>query len=190
MNPTTRRRFLYAGCGTIALPLAGCLGTEDVLSTRNADDPTEYEIVQYSTALAAPDWREHNDRAGHLDVFASAAAAEVLLESDRLADERRGGVESFIAATDFEETVLLYIASVGPNTCYNRIEVRELERIDATLAGEMAAADTSEPGGGCGGAVTHPSALVRPEVTDRAERVEITIIDGWGGRETITRSIE
>lgn len=185
MDRTSRRRFLRTGCGAGTFAVAGCLGGP----TNAAGDPDTYEIVQYATALGRPEWRE-GERAGYLDAFTSEDGARNALEFGELPDDRREEVEAFVAGTEFEETVLLYVASVGPDTCHDAIEVRELAMEAATLTGEAAAVDTSDGDVDCGAAETHPSALIRPEFDERPERVEMRVVDGWDGRETIERVVE
>lgn len=189
MDPTSRRRLLRSGCGVAALGVAGCLGGRGVLSTGEAVDSDGYEIVQYSTALGLPEWREEG-RAGSLDVFASEDDVRESLELEELSEDRRDAVEAFVADTDFEKRLLLYVASAGPSTCYDRIEVHELGIEEATMTGEVAAIDTSGGNVDCGAAETYPSALIEPAFDDRPERVELTVVDGWGEGETVERTID
>lgn len=184
MRPVPRRRFLQTGWLVAALAAGGCLGG---FPAGRASDHDDYAIVQYSTALGQPEWRE-DGRTGYLDAFGSETAVRESLDIEALPGDRREDVGSFVAATDFEAEILLYVASTGPDTCHDGIRVRELGTDGSTLTGEMAVIDTSDGAVDCGAAETHPSALIRPAF-DRPERVAITVVDGRGDRETLRRKL-
>ncbi|MEM4780756.1 MAG: hypothetical protein QXG03_04235 [Halalkalicoccus sp.] len=204
MSSLPRRRLLQAGSTAAAFALAGCFGDSDVFPTdgdersddaedesgddRPNGDADRYTIVRYSTDRQ-PEWRDE-DESGQLAVFTTEDELRGALALDELPEDRREAVESLIEDTDFEETVLLSVASVGPTTCYDTLEVEELGIEEATLSGRVTAVETSDSDELCGEAITYPSALLRPEFGARPERVAITIVDGWGERETIERPVE
>lgn len=197
MNPMSRRILLRSGCGTAVFAFTGCLGDGRTRSGEENDESedgadhgeNDYAIVQYSSDLAAPEWREHDER-GYLSVLITENEVRDSLRFDDLPEDHREEIEQFVAETDFEETVLLYVGSVGPSTCHDALEVRDLDLEERTLVGEIGVIDVSGGDTGCGGAETHPSALIRPEFDVRPERIELTIIDGWDERETIERTVE
>lgn len=204
MERPTRRRTLRAvglGCGAL---LGGCLsddgadptGTDDPTDADDptgTDDPTAteplsldgYDVVPFAASLSAPDWYDDEEPPGHVELFASEAAAREGLDFERVPEDRRSEVESFVADTDFASARLLYVGSVGPNTCYRAVEVSELELDDGTLVGAAAAVAPGDGDRVCGQAITFPSSLVRATVDGRPPNAAtVTVTDGWGDEET------
>ena len=119
-------------------------------------------------------------------------------EPDSPGDATVDDLEDWIEETDFEESVVLHVESVGPNTCFGELAVSDVriesepietdsaavEADQAVIAGTAEAVDVSEPDEVCGQAITYPSALVR--VTPAEPSVELpdvaqfTVVDGWG----------
>jgi len=211
MDATDRRRVLRAFGLGFGAALAGCLsgdpgGTVTDSEGRNPTDspmssPTVTppsgagvvsEVLQLGTGLEHPAWRADGDGGGHVELYASAAAARGRLGLDALDPDRREAAESFIGATDFEAQRLLLVASVGPDTCYSRVEVTSLRVVDGTLAGAARAVDTREEGEGCGDAITYPAALVRVGFEGPPlDRARIRLTDGWGERtEVVAAAVE
>lgn len=211
MDITDRRRVLRAVGLGLGGSLAGCLsgdpggtatGTERPSATDSAtQSPTEtppsdadvtFEVLQLGTGLERPAWRADGEGGGHAELYASAAAARGRLGLEALAPDRREAAESFVGSTDFGAERLLFVASVGPDTCYSRVEVASLRVVDATLAGGARAVDTSEAGEGCGDAITYPAALVRVRFEgDPRDQARIRITDGWDEqREVVAAAIE
>lgn len=176
--------------------LAGCLsdgpggtdtdrnGATDIPSGTGpptADGGIAYEVYPFSTRLGRPAWRGEDDRSGYVELYATAAAARGALDVDELASDSRDELESVLAETDFDRERLLYVTSVGPSTCYDRIEVTEMSVDGASLVGAASAVDTSDPEEACGDAITFPSSLVRVAFDgDPLDHARISVTDGWG----------
>jgi len=198
MSPNTRRgtiRLVGLGLGAA---LAGCLdgGDDPATGESPTDDPSptdgpsgdlEYESVQVGAASGDPDWYDSEDEPpGHVELFASARAVRRALDLEAASDE----VGAFVDGTDFERSRLLYVASLGPNTCYSEIDVRELTVEDGELVGTAAAVDPSDDTTGCGDAVTFPSALVRVTFDGRpANHATITVVNGWDEQRAIEATV-
>lgn len=203
MQHPTRRAVLLAGGATLASALAGCLATDggtndpgtttdggDSGTTTGGDDPVstttdgsvEYEVLQLGGSLTDADWNGAvTEVAGDLVLLDSPAAAQSALDLARLPDDRRETVESFVSETDFGTSVLLHVASVGPNTCYSEVQVGELDVDDSRLVGTAQPVDTSGPDQACGEAITYPAALVRVTVDGPVPtEATLTITNGWG----------
>ncbi|MFC6755134.1 hypothetical protein ACFQEU_16935, partial [Halorubrum tibetense] len=159
MNEITRRTALY-GIGTTAAAaaLAGCVedgdldpgtgnGGDENGGDGNDDDlggdvtAVETEVHQVGRALSGPAWR-HDDRVGTGLLITEPGDASWIYDE---ADEE---TVAFLEATDFEESVIAYVESVGPTTCDSLIEFAELGVSDATLVGNAAVASTADDADG------------------------------------------
>ena len=211
MNSIPRRDVLLAAGSGITASLAGCLGR--LTSGRGPDDTTtdggngpddgngtddgdgesdsavtDYETVQYAASSGAPDWfEESGDDVGQVLVVDSDDRLAVLEPTDAVAPDRREDVTDFLAATSFDDSILLYVASVGPDTCHDRVEVSDVAVTDGELTATASVVDTSGEDEACGEALTFPSTLVRvtfhgEPTTDAA----VTVVDGWENQATVT----
>lgn len=196
MERPTRRHALKAvglGCGAL---LGGCL-SDDGTAPAGTDSPTDtatgtepptldgYDVVPFAASSTIPDWYGQEEPPGHVELFASEEAAREWLDFEQVPEDRRSEVESFVADTDFGTARLLYVGSVGPNTCYRAVEVSGLELADGTLVGSAAAVDPGDGDRACGEALTFPSSLVRATVDGRPPNAaKVTVTDGWGDEET------
>lgn len=194
MERISRRTVLRAAGTGLGATVAGCLSDEPVRAPTGGDDPTptdtptptpdgglEYEVRSFGTSLGRPAWRNDDRRSGHVEMYATEAAARAALEFEELPEDRRAAVEAFVGGTDYPNERLLYVASVGPNTCHDRIEVGHLSVDGDVLVGTANTVDTSEPDVACGDAITFPSALVRVRFDDRPRNAgRLTVTDGWG----------
>ena len=200
MNEITRRTALY-GIGTTAAAaaLAGCVEDGDLdPGTGNGGDENggdgsdddlggdvtavETEVHQVGRALSGPAWR-HDDRVGTGLLITEPGDASWIYDE---ADEE---TVAFLEATDFEESVIAYVESVGPTTCDSLIEFAELGVSDATLVGNAAVASTADDADGdvaCGEAVTYSGAMVRVTAASLPERLRLTVTNGWGDSDEIS----
>ncbi|MCY4731036.1 hypothetical protein KY092_10770 [Natronomonas gomsonensis] len=199
MAPDRRTTLRVAGAGLVGA-LAGCLnglgngdenGNGDGTPNGTPDEtPTEpsvkdTEIQQYRLDSSA-EWYDESTT-GHVVVIDSEQRQEAVVRPHELPESRREAVGSFLDGVDYEESVVLLVAAVGPNTCYTEVDAGGFAVEDEALVGEASAVDTSGDDEGCGQAVTFPSALVR--VTFDGEPVTDTsldITDGWGETATVT----
>jgi hypothetical protein len=228
-----RRTFLAASGVGLATPLVGCLGgaretpgtdpgtVEETETTTDAETtatagPTELassETVQYAATGTRPDWFEGSgDSVGRVVVIDSKARADAVLTRD-LPTDRREPVADFLQNTDFSESVVLYVESVGPNACTDEIEVADLAAEDGVLTGTASVVDASEggdasdgsdetdengtasDGGGgmtaCAEVLTYPSALVRATFSgEPATRVRLRLVDGWDNETEVAASAD
>ncbi|WP_096391528.1 hypothetical protein [Halopenitus persicus] len=139
---------------------------------------------------AAPRWARgsapgSDQLVGYVTRFDSPAGVQWVLEDLREGSGRSAAVREFVDETDFGEATLLYVGSVGPNTCYARLEVRDV-RIEAdAIAGAATAVDTSRGDVGCGEAITYPAALVRVTGDDLPAGTAFTVTNGWEDAATL-----
>lgn len=200
MDRITRRETLaLVGLG-LGAGGAGCLSDDRGVPATDGgspDDPSEdptdtpggvdHQVHPFATTLAVPRWHLDERRPGYVELYGSEAAAMDLLALDVVDEDRRDDVESFVAGTDYETGRLLYVASVGPSTCYGRVDVEDVDVTDDEIVGAARAADTSDQDEGCGAAETFPSTLVRVETgEDPPNGASITVTDGWEDAETLT----
>ena len=165
-----RRSYLVAaGLGTLSL--AGCVGAP-------AESP-DSTVLQLGPLAPTPQWDrgDPTESVGYVARFDSRDEMEWLLgELDAQSDR----VTEFVDATDFETATVLYIQSVGPNTCYAEIDVTDRSVTDEAVVATASAVDTSEGDVACGEAITYPAALVRVAGDDLPAAARVTLTNGWG----------
>lgn len=137
-------------------------------------------FVPYATDSSVPTWWDPEEAtAGALERFDSRADARDRLDLEAIGDDRRVDVETFLEATDFDDSSVLYVASAGPSRCHDSLEVTPLEdgskrQLRATVL------DSSGENERCRPTITFPSVLLRvPTAVVKADDASITIVDGW-----------
>jgi hypothetical protein len=182
MDSLTRRRATLAVGGAVAAALAGCLGGD------GTGGGVTIEIHQVGPTTAAPAWGGRENPAGAVELYSRLDRATERLESTHLAgvpSDRREDALTFARDTDFATAALVYVASEGPDTCFDEVAVGDLALDGETLTGRAEALDTSDPGDGCGDALTFPAALVRATADPRPTRARLTVRNGWGDESTV-----
>lgn len=205
-----RRTFLASAGIAISTPLVGCVsetgtpddgtGTTEGTTTGTVTDDTDTpagevvatETLQYATGSGRQDWhRGPGDPTGRVVVIDSEDRARAALPREDVPDGRRTEIGDFLQATDFDESVLLYVQSAGPDLCHDRIEFESIALEDDAVTGTATVLDTSEADQACAEAVAYPSALVRVTFDgDPATETRLTVVDGWGEEATVTASAE
>ena len=190
MNRITRRKALY-GIGTTAAAaaLAGCTeevdpdpGDEDEDEDESSDPAVETVTHQVGQALSGPAWR-HESRVGTCLLITDPSAGGWLSAE---ADEE---TVAFLEETDFEQSVVAYVESVGPTTCHSLIEFSELAVEDGTLVGNAVVASTADDTDedvACGEAITYSGAMARVTAESLPEQIRLTVTDGWGESADLT----
>ncbi len=182
----TDRRTVLSAAGLAALgSLAGCLdrgrGNGNGGPPGDGGDDTGvagYGVAQYLVSSSLPRWRQADDP-GRVVVIDSEERAGAVFRDD-VPEERRDEVAELIDGIDYDESVLLLIETVGPNTCYNEVDAGNFRVEDGRLRGDAEAVDTSDDDEACGEAVTFPSAVARVDFADeRVTDVELSVTDGW-----------
>lgn len=205
MDPVSRRDALRTtGAGLLA-SVAGCLGgsesppssddtTTDENGTETDDEGTnrlvDHASIQFATETAAPEWyAETDDAVGNVTVIDSEERAQVVWPHDDVPQDRREEVADFLGEVSFEDSVLLYLESVGPNTCHDAIEATSVAFEDGELTATATVVDTSDADEGCGEALTFPSALLRATFSEEPPtEATVTVVDGWGNEAELSAS--
>ena len=182
MKRLGRRKTLYGiGAAATTALLSGCVGDGD--TGLGDDDGTgdgdaggegiETAVHQVGRALSGPAWRR-SDRVGVcLLVTDPSDAGWLFAEAD-------AETESFLEETEFEESVVAYVESVGPTTCDSLIEFADLAVEDGTLVGDATVASTADGEDvACGEAVTYSGAMVRVTAASLPDRLRLAVTDGW-----------
>ncbi|WP_254861886.1 hypothetical protein [Halovivax gelatinilyticus] len=215
MTGYERRALLrYGGLG-LGVGVAGCLGE---LPGTGGDEDLSVDVFQLGPTGRRPPW-DDEERRGSVTSIESAEDLPWTLhfddepgvaddpDSDDDSDSEHDGaspaetvalepedVADWFDETDFDESVVFAVQTVGPNTCYGEVAIDDVEiateRVESVdedrevLAATATAIDVSEPETACGQAVTYPSALVRVTPTDPDIELPVvaqfTIVDGWG----------
>ncbi len=195
MRRLTRRRTI-AGLGASGvLALAACLdapadgedddhddGDDDHDDEDDDDDPPEpspttevHHVDAWSTGIG---W-DREERSGVCLLIDEPRDVSWLLEDvDR-------ETETFVEETDFDSSVLLYVESIGPDACHDRLEFGEFTREDDAVVGEATVVDTAESDEVCSTVLTYPRAFVRVTADPVPERARLMLTDGRGERATV-----
>lgn len=203
MEPN-RRRALQLAAGSLGALVAGCVGGSPSGAT-DTDSPTETstdetlgpatqlvdsETVAVPAGSSEPDWAG-DDAVGHVTLAVTEQRAEAMVGPFELPEKKRHSMNEVLRATDFDTSVLALVETVGPDSCYDAVEVSGLGVEDAELVGEAAAADTSDDETACAEAVTYSAALVRATFDGAPpERATVTITDGWGESAEVTAAVD
>jgi len=170
-----RRRLLGAVGSLASLGLAGCTGGG--LGDGGGDDengPQEpaVDVFDLPSRTGRPSW--YQDQAvGHLERVESASEARDRVENPASVE----GLDGWLSETQFDEAMVLLAASVGPDTCYDRLDVADLIVENGVLAGTVTITASREDG--CGDAETYAAALLRAS-SPVPSSAEFRITDGWG----------
>lgn len=199
----TRRTLLRCGALGAGAVLAGCLDETDDSDPGGGDDGTgdgdgpaddfslTVETVQFA-ARGNTEWKE--DAVGNVVLADSEERLGHATPVDSIdEDHLEEVVGPFIEATDFDDSLILFVESGGPNLCHDVLEIEELAVEDDTIVGQATVIDTSEADEACGQAHLYPSALARIEMDgdDRLpETASITVTDGWEETATIEATLE
>lgn len=147
--------------------------------TGDGTDPP-IEVHHVETPRTGSMW-DYRDRPGFCTFLHDPGDATWLF------DENDTETLAFVDATDFESSVLLYVESVGPNTCYNRLEVTDVAVEGGTIVGSATAIDASDEGDDvCAPSLTYPGALIRITTDPLPDAARITVTDGWGDSAEVT----
>jgi len=201
------RRSTLSGVGTLAgvTAFAGCVddssdrsndgdetdadetdgdetGSDTDADTDDASSAvTDVAVHQVGRALSGPAWRR-DERPGFCTLIEARDDAAWLL---RDADAE---TTAFVEETDFDAAVLLYVESVGPNTCYGRVAVEDVSIADNRLTASATAVETGEEGAICGQAITYVGAFCRVAVASAPSTTRVTITDGFDTTATLTEA--
>lgn len=191
MTRFTRRTTLYgmatggvvafAGCTEGGTPGDGSDGDGDGDADGGAGDGSDGDpggdlstaVQQVGRALSGPAW-DPGTRRGFCTLITADRGANWLF---RDAPER---TTAFVEATDFEESVLAYVESIGPTTCDDEVAFADVAVEDGTLLADATVENTAADDEACGEAITYPAALLRVTADPLPEALRLSITDGWG----------
>jgi hypothetical protein len=191
-----RRRDVLRLLGATGAGLAGCLGDGPPASPGGTETPTgstattdpggvaSHETVQFGAETGQPAWYDE-DSPGHAELYGSESVARTALALDGLPEDRRDVADQLLSETDFGSARVLFLGSVGPDTCHGEIAVGDLRTGDGRLLGRFEAHD---PCGdcACGDAITYPSALVAVTFEgDPPDAARLTAVGGWDEAATV-----
>ncbi|MXV63139.1 hypothetical protein GS429_13885 [Natronorubrum sp. JWXQ-INN-674] len=196
----TRRRALLSAGSIGSIALAGCLDggrTDQETANGNGDDErtdgdVAYDVFQLGSSSSRPAWADGDGSVpGFVALFESERALSWLIDDADAVE----GLEEWLSETDFDESVIVFVESVGPNTCYSEVSVSDVaisaaavvdgDEETAAITGTAEAADTSDGTAVCGDAVTYPSAFVRVTGDDLPGEAAFRITDGWGDTDEV-----
>ena len=105
-------------------------------------------------------------------------------------DERDEELADWLADTDFDESVVLFVETAAPNACYQKVAIEDVtvestslangsEEVDAIVA-NATAVDVSGTEESCPEVVSYPASYVRVTGDGLPSEARVTITDGWG----------
>lgn len=185
MSKLTRRRALQlSGIGVVS-GLAGCLDSLGV-GGQPADGDTEVvdsTIHPLGATLSMPGGYHADKEYGDVVLIDTADRFEALKVAYNLEEALD---DASIDGFDFDDVVVLFAWVAGPNTCYDKYEVGEVDIEDDTLQTTVESVGPDEPKV-CGEAVTFVRVLIEVEFDGEApSQAAVTLIDGWEEERTVT----
>ena len=202
MTQFTRRATLY-GVAAGAAALAGCTeagvpadgsgtdggdgsdgngtdGSDGADGDGGDDEEVTTAVRQVGAALSGPAWRR-TERRGFCTLIAEEGDASWLL---RDAPEQ---VRAFVEETDFAASVLVYVESVGPDTCHDEIVFDSVGMgvEDGTFVADATVLGAESDDVACGEAITYSAALLRVTSDPLPDAARLSVTDGWGETGTV-----
>lgn len=147
------------------------------------------EAIPFGTANEPSGWDSETDD-GRVVVIDSEARARAALPVSKIPEGHRDTVGNFVSETDFERSVLVFVESAGPNSCYGELTVENVTLSNGTLQGSATAVDGSD-GGICAEVVTFPSALLRATFEGTpVTSATFSVTDGWENTASLTATAD
>ena len=181
MTDLTRRATLSGiVCGGAAL--AGCTDSGDLVrggddgGDSGSDGEVATAVRQVGEPLSGPAWDRRRRRG--ICVLVPDGDGAILDGAPEPARE-------FLAETDFAESVVCYVESVGPTTCHDEIAFAGVAVEEGTLVADATVRGREGESVACGEAVTYPSALLRVTSDPLPEAARLSMTDGWGETGTV-----
>ncbi|MGM0447779.1 MAG: hypothetical protein ACQERM_05935 [Methanobacteriota archaeon] len=187
MTEFTRRAALYGVATGGAAALAGCTeagAPADENGTDGGDgavgDAGEVTtaVHQVGAALSGPAWNR-TDLRGFCVLIAEEGDASWLLGD--APEEAR----AFVEETDFADSILVYVESVGPDTCHDEIKFDDVGVEDGALVADATVRGADDEEVACGEAITYSAALLRVTSDPLPDAARLSVTDGWGETGTV-----
>jgi hypothetical protein len=193
-----RRTLLRRTALGITAVLAGCLdrnGPSDGDEDGNVDSDDKRPTVESSDTLSLASnisrpWWDDGNEVGHAVLIDGDERQRAAFEWLDPSEPQRERVGTFLSGIDYATERALLVESVGPNACYDRLEIDSIRVEDGTLRAD---ATVSKPDAsmGCAEVITFSSAVARiafegtpPDTTT----VEVT--NGWEETTTVRADID
>jgi hypothetical protein len=199
MPPQRRTVLRLAGLGAVTT-LAGCLGPSAPGSEDGSDDGTTdgsenaltVDTQQFVTHGSRPDW-DTEDAVGRVVLIDSEERRRAVLSPYEAPDKRSDELEEFLDGVEYDSERLLFVESVGPDACHDRVELTNVRLSGGQLRADAAVTDTSDGGVACAEVISYPSAIARISFgaeTDPANSAAVEITDGWEETATVSASVD
>jgi hypothetical protein len=159
-------------------------GTDDEIMTTESTLRTT-ETIPFAASNEPTDW-DSETSTGRVVVIDSEARARAALPITTVPEDHHQAVSDFVSETDFEDSVLVFVESAGPNSCYGELAIEDVTLSESSLTGSATAVDGSEDRM-CAEVLTFPSALLRATFDGSPHStVTMTVTNGWDDSEEIT----
>jgi hypothetical protein len=147
----------------------------------DSDDEEVTTVVrQVGAALSGPAW-DRTERRGFCTLITEEGEASWLL------DDAPEAVRAFVEETDFAASVLVYVESVGPDTCHDEItfDSTGMGVEDGTFVADATVRGPGSDDVACGDAITYSAALIRVTSDPLPDAARLSVTDGWGETGTV-----
>ena len=138
----------------------------------------ETAVQHVGSALLRSEW-DRTEQRGYCALIGTESDAE------RLLAEAPEPARAFVDETDFAESLLCYVESVGPTTCHDEIEFDGVAVEDGTLVADATVLGPPSDDVACGQAITYPAALLRVTSEPIPGSARLSVTDGWGETGTV-----
>lgn len=190
-----RRDVLNSVGVAAAVTLSGCVigsipGSTDDADNDDPDSPiSAYDTTPLLVHTNRPSWDE-DGVVGHVIVIGSKDRQRAVLDRYDLSAERRVAIHEFISGLDYSRERLLFVESVGPNACYDRLKIGDVVVGDGDVRATASVSDTSEGDVACAEVITYSAALLRVTFEDEPiDTAAVDITNGWGEAATVRAEV-
>lgn len=190
-----RREVLNSVGVAATVTLSGCVlgsksGPTDGVGTGDPDSLiSAYDTTPLFAHSNRPSWDE-DGVVGHVVVIGSEDRMRAAIDRYDLSAERRAAIREFTSGLDYSRERLLFVESVGPNACYDRLEIGDVGVGDGGVRATASVSDTSVGDVACAEVLTYSAALLR--VTFESEPIDTAAVDitnGWGETGTVRAEV-
>lgn len=185
-----RRTLLRGTALGVTAAIAGCLGRNGPSDGNgDSDDPTpavdSSETLPLATHTTRPWWTDENEIGRAVLIDSDERQRATFGEFD-LPEPQREKVRTFLSGIDYTIERVLVVESVGPNACYDRIEIDSVRIENGDIRANATVSESGDASMGCAEVITFSSAVVRIAFDGApldAAAVELT--NGWNETATV-----
>ena len=191
MSPNRRGFIRLVGvCSGVAA--AGCLdrnGPNGNGSENGRDPEIDTDVSPLAVRTDRPEWDEDSET-GYVVIIDSVDRERAVFMSYTHPEDGRA-VEAFLDGIDYDRERLVLVESVGPNACYDRLDIDSIQVSEGEIHADAGVVATADEETACAQVITFPSALARITFEDDPlDSITVEITDGWDEQAAVTASTD